>query len=400
MAVRSSAPFIRTQRGRGVMASADGASLRVLLVHVWFWPHVGGGDQHVEMLGRELVKSGHDVTVWCADVPKHEPRTFQREGVKVIRLPPSRVLRGVDPVVDLEGLSMEEFDVIHLHDTLPILIRKSLKMAKKSGIPVVTTYHNDYIKKGVIAKFIKQIRWILQGRRTLHDSQARIVLTQYFSDLLRSKGVKGNIDIIPNGFSPIEEKSKKPKNLPLNNKKEPLMTFIGRLSEQKGLDILMDAWDILARESEPNFDLAIAGKGELRDWLKERIAKSRYNHRIHQLGLVSEAEKRWLLEESTGIVIPSRFEGLPTVMLESMYAKSSTIMADVNDLGKIVAEPRAGISVEPNDPEKLSNAIQSVLSATPEQRGEWGEAGHTAACNYLWPQITKDVLKVYDRIIE
>tara|TARA_Y100001970_G_C14257611_1_gene876705 strand:+ start:1388 stop:2590 length:1203 start_codon:yes stop_codon:yes gene_type:complete len=400
MAVRSSAPFIRTQRVRGMMASADGPPLRVLLVHVWFWPHVGGGDQHVEMLGRELVKSGHDVTVWCADVPKYEPRIFDRGGIKVVRLPPSRVLRGVDPVVDINELSMENFDVIHLHDTLPILIRKSVKKAKKLGIPIVTTYHNDYIKKGIIAKIIKQIRWITQGRRTLHDSQGKIVLTQYFSDLLRSKGVKGNIDIIPNGFSPIEEISEKPINLPQDVSNSQLMTFIGRLSEQKGLDTLMDAWDILAKESEPNFDLAIAGKGELGDWLRERISKAKYNRRIHQLGLVSEAEKRWLLEESTGIVIPSRFEGLPTVMLEAMYAKSSTIMSDVNDLGKIVTEPRAGLSFEPNEPIELANAIQSVLLANPEQRERWGESGYTAACNYLWPEITKDVLKVYRRIIK
>ena len=46
--------------------------LHVLLVHVWYWPHVGGGDQHVEQIGRELVRRGHRVTVWCADVPAHE----------------------------------------------------------------------------------------------------------------------------------------------------------------------------------------------------------------------------------------------------------------------------------------------------------------------------------------
>ena len=61
------------------MAAADadggtvvtgGTPLRVLLVHVWYWPHVGGGDQHVEMLGRELVKLGHQVTV-CAPMYQH-----------------------------------------------------------------------------------------------------------------------------------------------------------------------------------------------------------------------------------------------------------------------------------------------------------------------------------------
>ena len=75
--------------------------LHVLLVHVWYWPHVGGGDQHVEQIGRELVRRGHRVTVWCADVPAHEERRFTRGGVEVIRIGPSRVLGGVAPVVSV-----------------------------------------------------------------------------------------------------------------------------------------------------------------------------------------------------------------------------------------------------------------------------------------------------------
>ena len=56
--------------------------LHVLLVHVWYWPHVGGGDQHVEQIGRELVRRGHKVTVWCADVPSHDEKRFNRGGSK------------------------------------------------------------------------------------------------------------------------------------------------------------------------------------------------------------------------------------------------------------------------------------------------------------------------------
>ena len=80
----------------------------------------------MEMLGRELVKLGHEVTAWCADVPEHEEKQFQRRYQRR-SLSPSRVLAGVDPVVSLEGLSMDEFDIVHLHDTLPVLIRKSSK---------------------------------------------------------------------------------------------------------------------------------------------------------------------------------------------------------------------------------------------------------------------------------
>tara|TARA_B100000945_G_scaffold268692_1_gene229267 strand:+ start:3196 stop:4350 length:1155 start_codon:yes stop_codon:yes gene_type:complete len=381
------------------MTSTEGTPLRVLIVHVWFWPHVGGGDQHVEMLGRELVKLGHEVTVWCADVPEHDSKQFQRGGINVVRLPPSRILAGVDPVVSLDGLSMEEFDIVHLHDTLPVLIRKSLKMARSAGIPVVTTYHNDYIKHGLIANSVKAIRWSMQGRKTLHSSDARIVLTHYFEKLLRSKGVKGHIDVIPNGFSAIDEEAQRPTDL-VNLGDRKLLTFIGRLSEQKGLDILMDAWGLVVENSDPGFDLAIAGKGELGDWLGERIENSDQNQAIHRLGLVSEGEKRWLLENSTGIVIPSRFEGLPTVMLEAMYANAPVIMADVNDLGRLVTEPEAGFSVESGNSVELANAMTRLISTSQKKLNNLGKAGHKAAKSYMWPVITKDVLAVYRRVLE
>ena len=90
------------------------------------------------------------------------------------RLPPRMVLGGIDPVVSVRGLDLP-FDVVHLHDTLPVLIRRTLKRARRSNIPVVTTFHNDYEKHGLIGRSLKAARWVLQGRRTLHASDAKIV---------------------------------------------------------------------------------------------------------------------------------------------------------------------------------------------------------------------------------
>jgi len=357
---------------------------------------VGGGDQHVEQLARELVKLGHDVSVWCADIPEHEEKEFVRGGVKVTRLIPKRVLGGIDPVVDFDKSALKEFDIIHLHDTLPVLIRKVSKAAKKAGIPVVTTYHNDYIKNGIIAKSIKRIRWGLQGRKTLHSSDARIVLTTYFENLLRRKGVKGKIDIIPNGFSPIEDDSERPQGL---REDRILLTFIGRLSEQKGLDILLDAWGLLAKSGDPGFDLAIAGKGELKEWLDERVSSAKHNQALRILGLVSEGEKRWLLENSQGIIIPSRFEGLPTVMLEAMNAGTPAMMADVNDLGRLVSAPGAGISVPGGDANAVAEAMKEIFVADEEQLSAWGNSGIQASAEYKWPVITKNVLSIYQRVL-
>jgi len=377
------------------------SKLNILLVHVWFWPHIGGGNQHVEHIGKELVKRGHKVTVWCADVPKHDEKEFQRGGINVVRFSPKRVLGGVDPVVSTNHLSIDEFDLIHLHDTLPTLIRQVLKRAKKQNKPIITTYHNDYIKHGFIANLIKKIRWSLQGRRTLHSSNGRIVLTPFFEKLLKEKGVKGDIDIIPNGFVPILESGIRPSKLPDNIENErPTLTFIGRLSEQKGLDVLLKAWEISGLNSKPDFDLIIAGKGELGEWLEKQVMNISFSKHIHVLGVVSEEEKQWLFENSTGMVIPSKFEGLPTVLLEAMHNKLPVIMSNVNGLGELVDDAKSGLSFNSGSDIELSKTMNALISSPKKQLNEWGDAGKIAAEKYLWENVTEEIIKLYNRILK
>jgi len=373
------------------------APLSVLLVHVWYWPHIGGGNQHVEHIARQLVARGHKATVWCADIPEHDEKRFVRDGVDVIRLPPKRVLGGIDPVVSIKDLDMN-FDIVHLHDTLPVLIRRSVKRARKEKIPVVTTFHNDYIKTSLGGKILKRMRWALQGRRTLHASNARIALTPYYAKHLKGRGVRKSIDVLPNGFEPVAEDAARPSTLPLDEQERPLLVFVGRLSEQKGLDVLMDAWDSLCQQGEPNARLAIAGSGELNEWLDDRITSSTYPQSVAKLGRVEDSEKRWLFEQAKGVLIPSRFEGLPTVLLEAMHAGAPTVMADVNDLGRLVTEPNAGLSVTPGDSNELVEAISALLEADENQLKTWSENGQEASKPYLWSNIVDDLLKVYKRV--
>ena len=372
--------------------------LHVLLVHVWYWPHVGGGDQHVEQIGLELVRRGHRVTVWCADVPEHDEKRFNRGGVDVIRIEPATVIRGVDPLVSVKGLDLSDVDVVHLHDTLPVLIRKTLAKALASGKPIVTTYHNDYVKHTMTGRLLKRLRWRLQGLRTLSSSDARIVLTPFFEQLLRKRGVRGEIEIIPNGFSPIQKSAKAPEILAHRDSDRPLLVFVGRLSEQKGIDVMMDAWDIVASQGDPGYDLAIAGGGELKEWLGRRCAEANCATNISLLGLVSESEKRWLFENGTAVVIPSRFEGLPTVLLESMHAGKPVIMADVSGLGSLLTESGAGIARPPEDSASLASTMDDVALSSRRVLDEWGAKGRIASKEYLWSSVVDRILEVYRKV--
>ena len=196
----------------------------------------------------------------------------------------------------------------------------------------------------------------------------------------------------------MDEDATRPSTLLPDSETQPLLVFVGRLSEQKGLDVLMDAWDLLCETGEPQARLAIAGSGELDQWLNERIATSTYPDSIAKLGRVDDSEKRWLFEQAKGVLIPSRFEGLPTVLLEAMHAGAPTVMADVNDLGRLVTEPNAGISVTPGDASSLFDAMIALLEANDEQIKTWSANGQKASKPYLWSNVVDDLLEVYMRV--
>ena len=157
----------------------------------------------------------------------------------------------------------------------------------------------------------------------------------------------------------------------------PLYVFLGRLSEQKGLDLLLDAWISVSRGPISMRTSPSPVRG-LEGWLHDRIARSEDPSSVHALGRVSDGEKRWLLEQAHAVLIPSRFEGLPTVLLEAMHAQTPVLMRDVNDLGGLVREADVGVSVPPADATVIAEGIRTLHDAPQGELERWGANGATA----------------------
>ena len=348
----------------------------------------------MELLGRELVSKGHEVTVWCADVPEHPEKSFSRFGINVVRIPPSFIISGVDPVVSLRGLDPGEFDVIHLHDTLPVLIRKVVKKATKLGVPIVTTYHNDYVKATYAGRALKWIRWRLQGKNTLDLSTTTIALRPYFKQLLREKGANGRIEVVPTGFEPPVEVEVSPRGVPNG----PFVLYLSRLTKQKGLDILLEAWTLMDDTRKLGHQLVIAGDGPLRTEVLKTIQSGTTD--LHYVGLVEDEEKSWLLRNASALVLPSRFEGLPAVLLEAAWEGLPVAMSDVNGLGKFTADGGFGLSMQPNDVKSCIDAISQLTGANESTRESWSDAGRALARDYLWPNVATEILGVYENAIK
>jgi glycosyltransferase involved in cell wall biosynthesis len=151
-----------------------------------------------------------------------------------------------------------------------------------------------------------------------------------------------------------------------------LALSVGRLDAQKGVaDLLEAAERVLARRSD--WHLAIAGDGPERDhllrWLKDR---PNLNERVHWLG--QRDDVAGLLRTADLLVLASRWEGMPNVVLEAMASRRAVVATRVEGTEDLVVPGQTGWLVPPRSPEALNQALLEA-AAQPEQCRAFGDAG-------------------------
>jgi glycosyltransferase involved in cell wall biosynthesis len=155
-----------------------------------------------------------------------------------------------------------------------------------------------------------------------------------------------------------------------------LVLYVGRLHVQKGLPILLDAFEQVI-DSRPDHDchLALAGDGPERDRLQNRVeGTSRLRGRVHLLGPRSDVPA--LLKAADLLVLPSIWEGMPNAVLEAMASRRAVVATRVEGSEDLVEPGKTGWLVPPGDPDALARALLDAASDRVRLRhfGELGRA--------------------------
>ncbi len=168
-----------------------------------------------------------------------------------------------------------------------------------------------------------------------------------------------------------------------------LIGAIGRLSTQKGWDVLCRAVPVL-RGHCPGAVVAIIGEGPERAALQALADE----HDVRLLG--ARADAAALLHAFDVLAAPSRFEGLPLVPIEALHAGVPIVAADIDGLRDVVGD--AGVLVTPEDPSALGAAL-GRLAADPRRRAELGARGRArAAALFGVERLARETLSVYERL--
>jgi glycosyltransferase involved in cell wall biosynthesis len=377
---------------------------------------------------REAIPSGENVIV-DTEIGQLEAAgvavvPFQRSSDSIGELPlAQKALLPVSPIYgrqaqkDLSALLTEHRpDVLHLHNPYPLLSPWVVRTAHAHGVPVVQTVHNYrqvcssglYFRDGHNCQDCrgKAIGWPAVAHKCYRGSAAQSALMA--TTLAVHRGTWKSVDryialtdriaahLVDYGI-PADRIAVKPNGLPDPGEPAPLgegFLYAARLSPEKGLELLLDAW---RRHPDGALgSLTIAGDGELRP-LAERAAAERDD--VTYLGGLDRAGMDQARRRAAVIVaVPTWDDVLPTVILEAMAAGRPVVGTAVGGipylLGVDEATTAAGWAVKP-DPDALAAAF-------PIARSDAAAVAPAARQRYLrsfHPDVlTRQLIEIYNAL--
>ncbi len=154
----------------------------------------------------------------------------------------------------------------------------------------------------------------------------------------------------------------------------PRLVCVARLSEQKGIPVLISAAAKLAQHGE-SFELRLVGDGPLRPIIERLIEHHDLADKVKLLGWKSSADVRRELLHSRAMVLPSFAEGLPVVIMEALAMHRPVVCTDVAGVGELVKSGVCGWVVPAGAADVLAAAMRSAIHASSEELINLGDAG-------------------------
>ena len=404
--------------------------MRVLQIQTYHYFR-GGDSTYMFNLSRLLEERGHEVVHFAMRHPENLPSPYADHFVREIDYPsllarptPAALVRVLGrSIYSAEARSRIERliaetkpDIAHIHNIHAHLTTSILAPLEKAGIPVVWTLHDyklicpssDFLSRGEICERCVPNRFhhvLLRRckRGSLGASLVAMLISLYDratrvpsrigrfiapSRFLERKMIEGGFDrgritSIPN-FVYMEERGTEPDG--------DYYCYIGRLSREKGVDILIGAAKRLGRGR-----LLILGDGPERPAL-ERLAGEGAG--IEFLGRWPADEVKATLRCAQFVVLPSRwYENLPFAVMEAFEAGKPVVASDIGGIPEMVEDGVNGLLFPVGDEEALARHIGYLLDS-PSIRGEMGRRGREKAEQLYSPGYHYErIMEVYRKLL-
>ena len=346
--------------------------LTILIGCDTFAPDINGAARFAERLAAGLVARGHDVHVAApnteyrraaprTEVVEDQPMTLHR--LPSVRWPPHDWLRFVWPWRSKhyarQVLDAVKPDVVHIQSHI-VLGRGLAREARKRGIPIVATNHVmaenllDFTAlPAFLNRYILALAWA-DAKRTFDMTRAVTTPTRNAADFLES-----TIDL--HGVIPIScgiDKANYTADLTPRDANRIL--FVGRLTTEKGIDVLLKA----VAKLDPSLDVSVdlVGGGDQRKNLETLSDQLGIGSRVTFHGHASEADLRALYTRASVFAIASIAELQSIATMEAMASGLPVVAANAVALPHLVHDGENGFLFEPGNVDDLAEKLGRVLT--------------------------------------
>jgi glycosyltransferase involved in cell wall biosynthesis len=334
--------------------------MKIIQISPYYPPHVGGTEQRVRDLSEKLAKKGHQIEVFTSDIGC--PKGKQLKSKKNLKIHYLKSLEfahtPITPSLFWKLMRIPKDSIIHIHVAQSLMPEIVWLFSKIRKIPYVAHIRIDAQPTGFFGFLLNPYKKIFL-KKVLRDANKIIVLTEDYGYLIKDKyGInKDKIKIIPNwnNFNIIKNKS-------MNLHNPIRLLFVGRLSYQKNIPILLDSFKE-AYTKNKKIELHIVGEGEDKKLIEKFIKEKKLKNKIIIYGSKTGNELEKIYKKSDIFISLTRQESFGTVYLEAMASGLPIITTNIFAVRNVVKNNYNGILVKPT-PEKIAKAIERLVQNT------------------------------------
>ena len=304
-----------------------------------------------------------------------------RPGCATVVLPPVRNKADLPAIAaHLRAFRRLRPEVVHINLRTPFACQYGIAAALATpGARVIAVEHapmatEDTLQRGLRRLMVRR----LAAHVSVGDESARMV--------------EGMVGLAPDSvrtiYNGVPDFDAPPVDLPVPG---PAIGSIGRLSPEKGLDVLLRALVDL-----PGVTAVLVGDGPERDALEQLALELGVADRAIFTGRVPESRVYFPVLDV--YVLASRNEGLPLALVEAMLASRPVVATDVGSVSEAIADGETGLLVPPDDAPALVRAVRSLLD-DPARAAALGEAARARAVESFSAQaMARQYEELYDEV--
>lgn len=360
----------------------------------------GGVGRHVLDLSEGLLDRGHEVHL--AYSPRRADRFFRERLGRLDGLQTRTVhLRKRPHPTDLAAVgtirgilrTRGPFDLLHGHSSKGGAVARLAALG--TGTPAVYTPNAVRTMDRTSSLFTRTaVAWAERLLTRVGGPVIAVSPTEQ-EHLVRLGVPRDRLRMVPNCVRAVElptrSRARSELGLPLDAR---IVGFVGRLAMQKAPDVLVSAFCRVSRDRSDTL-LAVVGDGPLRPLLRRECRQLGLGEKVLWLG---ERDGQRSMPAFDVLALPSRYEGLPYVLLEGLVAGLPIVATEAASGGLLVEPGVNGLVVPEDDPEAVAAAILRLLE-NEQERTAFGRASRDRATRFGHRRMVEGTERVYREVI-